>query len=240
MNTYKLRPLYTLLWTLLAFSGMACDTTVKTDEAEIGAAANFLAPLNPDQIFRIDTSRSTVTWIGAKVTGRHNGLIPIREGTITLHNGELRGGKTIFDMANVRSEDRAIDQAGNIKLTNQLRSADFFAVEQHPTASFVITTIAPFDSTERQGTPATEGKTKRMRIKDPNHKVTGNLTITGITHSISFPARIDLEDSVLRARANFNIDRTHWKLTYGTDKSLGNRTIYPSVNIGLDIVAYRQ
>ncbi|MCP2042696.1 YceI family protein [Pontibacter sp. HSC-36F09] len=240
MNTYRLRPFYTLLWTLLAIAGMACDTTVKTDEAEIGAAANFLSPVNPDQTFQIDTSRSTVTWIGAKVTGRHNGLIPIREGTITLHNGELRGGKTVFDMANVRSEDKAIDQAGNLKLTTQLRSDDFFAVEQHPTASFVITTIVPFDSTERQEMPAPAGHAKRMRVKDPNYRITGNLTIKDITKSISFPARIEQEDSVLRAKANFNIDRTHWKLNYGSDKSLGNRTIYPAVNIGLDIVAHRQ
>ncbi|MDO6390476.1 YceI family protein [Pontibacter sp. BT731] len=240
MNTHRLQPLYTLLWALLAIAGTACDTTVKTDEAEIGAAVHFLAPVNPDQVFQIDTAMSTVIWIGAKVTGRHNGLIPIREGSVTLHNGEPRGGKAVFDMANARSDDRSIDGAGNVKLTNHLRSAEFFAVEEHPHASFVITTIAPFDSTERQETPAPDGKTKRMRIQNPNYKVTGNLTIKDITKSISFPARIQLEDSVLRAQANFNIDRTHWKLTYGSDKSLGNRTIYPAVNIGLDIVAYRQ
>ncbi|WP_165820537.1 YceI family protein [Pontibacter virosus] len=240
MNTYKLQPLYALLWTLLAFAGTACDTTVKTDEAEIGAAVRFLAPANPDETFRIDTARSTVTWIGAKVTGRHNGLIPIREGTVTWHSGTPRGGKVVFDMTKARSEDKTIDEAGNTKLTNHLRSADFFAVEQHPISSFVITSIVPYDSTERQEALSHAGNTKQMRIKDPNHKVTGNLTLKDITRSISFPAKIELEDSVLRAKANFNIDRTHWKLTYGSDQSLGNRTIYPAVNIGLDIVAYRQ
>lgn len=240
MNTHKIRPFYTLLWVLLAFAGMACDTTVKTDEAEIGAAVRSLGPVKPDQIFQIDTAKSSVTWIGAKVTGRHNGLIPIKEGTITLHEGEPHGGKAVFDMVNVRSDDKSVDEAGNKKLTNHLRSSDFFDVEQHPIASFVITSVVPFDSTERQDVPAPAGNTKQMRIQDPNHKVTGNLTITGITKSISFPARIELEDSVLRAKANFNIDRTHWKLTYGSDKSLGNRTIYPAVNIGLDIVARRQ
>ncbi|WP_159439841.1 YceI family protein [Pontibacter lucknowensis] len=240
MNTHRLQPLYTLLWAFLAFAGMACDTTVKTDEAEVGAAVRALSPGMPDQIFELDTAKSTVTWIGAKVTGRHNGLIPIREGTITLHDGKPHGGKAVFDMTNVRSDDKSIDEAGNKKLTKHLRSEDFFDVQQHPIASFVITSIVPYDSTERQDALALPDNTKQLRIKNPNHKVTGNLTITGITKSISFPALIELEDSVLRAKANFNIDRTHWKLTYGSDQSLGNRTIYPSVNIGLDIVARRQ
>ena len=240
MNTYRLRPLYTLLCALLAGFGMACDTTVKTDEAEVGAAVRYMAPLNTDQIFQIDTTASSVTWIGAKVTGRHNGLIPIREGTIMLQNGKPHGGTAILDMANIRSEDKSVDEAGNTKLTTHLRSADFFAIDQYPTASFVITSIAPYDMTERQDASATIWNTKQMRIKDPNHRITGNLTIKDITKSISFPAKIELEDTVLRARANFNINRTHWKLNYGSDQSLGNKTIYPAVNIGLDIVAHQQ
>ncbi|PKV66950.1 YceI family protein [Pontibacter ramchanderi] len=240
MNTHSHRLYHTLLWVMLAIAGVACDTTVKTDEAEIGAAINYLAPFNADQTFQIDTAGSSVTWIGAKVTGRHNGLIPVKQGTIMLHNGKLQGGKALLDMTGVRSEDKSIDEAGNLKLTKHLRSADFFDVEQHPVASFEITSVAPYDSTERQEVPAFAGNAREMRVKDPNHKVTGNLTIKGITKSISFPARIEVEDSVLRAKANFNIDRTHWRLSYGSDQSLGNRTIYPAVNIGLDIVANLQ
>ncbi|WP_299705592.1 YceI family protein [uncultured Pontibacter sp.] len=240
MNTYKKYPFYSLLWALLALTGMACDTTIKTDEAEIGAAVRAFSPGIPDQIYKVDTAKSTVTWIGAKVTGRHNGIIEIKEGTITLHNGVAHGGKTVFDMTTVRSEDKSIDEAGNTKLTKHLRSEDFFNVEQHPTATFQITSVVPFDSTERQDAPEPAVNTKKLRIKDPTHKVTGNLTIKGITKSISFPAKITLEDSLLRAKANFNIDRTHWRLTYGADESLGNKTIRPAVNIGLDIVAQRQ
>jgi polyisoprenoid-binding protein YceI len=240
MNAYKKYPLYTLLWALLALTGIACDTTIKTDEAEIGAAVRAFSPGIPDQIYKVDTAKSTVTWIGAKVTGRHNGIIEIKEGMITLRGGKAHGGKTVFDMTTVRSEDKSIDEAGNKKLTKHLHSEDFFDVEQHPAATFQITSVVLFDSTERQDAPEPAANTKQLRIKDPTHKVTGNLTIKGITKSISFPAKITLEDSLLRAKANFNIDRTHWRLTYGADKSLGNKTIYPAVNIGLDIVAQRQ
>lgn len=239
MQTCKTYLFYTY-WVLLALMTLACDTTVKTDEAEVGAAVRSLSPINPDQVFRIDTAKSTLTWIGAKVTGRHYGIIPISEGSITLHKGVPHGGKTRFDMNKVRSTDRSIDEAGNKKLTKHLRSEDFFDVENFPTATFQITSVVPFDSTERQDAPAPAPHTKALRIKDPTHKITGNLTIKGVTKSVSFPAKITLEDNLLRAKANFNIDRTYWRLTYGADQSLGNKTIYPAVNIGLDIVAHNQ
>jgi polyisoprenoid-binding protein YceI len=240
MKNHKLYLLYPLLWALLALTGMACETTVKTDEAQVGAAVGAISTVVPDQVFKIDTSKSTLTWIGAKVTGRHNGVIAIKEGEINLHDGEAHGGKTIFDMTTVRSDDKSIDEAGNKKLTGHLRSKEFFDVEQHPVATFVITSVAPLDSTERQENRATAASAGQLRIKNPTHQITGNLTIKGITKSVSFPALLTVEDSLLRAKANFNIDRTEWKLTYGADKSLGNKTIYPAVNIGLDLVARPQ
>jgi polyisoprenoid-binding protein YceI len=240
MSNYTTYKRYTLLWALLTLSLFACDTTVKTDEAVVGVAVRAFSPGVPDQVFKVDTAKSAVTWIGAKVTGRHNGVIKITEATINLHNGKPNGGKTVFDMTTVRSQDKTIDEAGNKKLTKHLRSEDFFDVDNHPTASFVITSVVPYDSTDRQEVTAPAVNTKQLRIKDPTHKITGNLTIKGITKSISFPAKITLEDSVIRAKANFNIDRTKWKLSYGSDTSLGNKTIYPAVNIGLDLVAHRQ
>jgi polyisoprenoid-binding protein YceI len=215
----------------------SCETTVESDVAEVGAAVQSLSPRTPDQVFKIDTAKSTMTWIGAKVTGRHNGIFKIREGEISLQNGVAHGGTTVLDMAALRSDDKRLDEAGNKKLTKHLRSADFFDVEQHPTATFEITSVVPYDSTAKQETPAT---TKELRVKDPTHKVTGNLTIKGITKSISFPAKITLEDSVLKAKANFNINRADWKLTYGADKSMGNQTIHPQVNVGFDLVARQQ
>jgi len=242
MNRRTYLTLYRILCSLLALAVFACDTTVSSDEAEVGAAVQSLAQIEPDQVFKIDTANSSVTWIGAKVTGRHNGIFKIQEGEVTLHNGQASGGKTILDMTGMRSADKTIDEANNKKLTRHLRSPDFFDVERHPTAIFELTSVTPYEpNTEQEETPsAFASKTRELRIKNPTHRITGNLTIKGITKSVTFPAKITLEDSVLRAKANFNINRTDWNLIYGADKSLGNQTIHPTVNIGLDIVAIRQ
>lgn len=190
----------------------------------------------PTETYAIDTANSEVTWIGSKMTGRHNGLFDIKEGELNMTNGLLTDGNIVLDITRVRATDKAIDEASNKKLTTHLRSADFFDSERYPTAEFELTGIAPYDSTKEQASSPVATYSE-LRVKNPTHRVTGNLTIKGQTKSVSFPARVTLQDSLLRAKANFNLDRTKWGLVYRSDNSLGDKTIYSEVNIGLDIVA---
>ncbi|WP_161889901.1 YceI family protein [Pontibacter russatus] len=233
-------PLFRLLPGLLLLMATACDTTVKTDEAVIAEAVQKKEEPEPTHILMVDTAQSEVTWIGARMTGRHNGVFPIRNGELYMSGELLTGGNFVLDVARTASADKTIDRESNQKLTTHLRSADFFDVEKYPTAQFELVGIARLDSTgdkertaEAREEPALGDE---LRIKDPTHRITGNLTIKGKTKSVSFPARVTI-DSLLRAKANFNIDRTHWGLVYRSDRSLGDKTIYPAVNIGIDLVA---
>lgn len=235
-----LHPLLRLVLSLVLLFTAACDTTVKTDDAVIADAVEKKEEPAPTDIFIVDTAQSEVTWIGAKVTGRHNGVFRIKSGEVYMSNGLLTGGNFIIDMANTVSADKTIDAESNRKLTTHLRSADFFDVEKYPTAAFEMVGIARLDST---GDKARNEKAKvltalgdELRVKNPTHRITGNLTIKGETKSVSFPARVTM-DTLLRAKANFNIDRTKWGLVYRSDRSLGDKTIRPEVNIGIDIVA---
>ncbi len=223
----------------MLFAVTSCDTTVKTDEAIVGDAITTKEPVpDPSHTFVVDTAKSDVTWIGAKMTGRHNGIFKVAEGELYMHEGLITGGRMVLDVAAMHSEDKAIDAKNNEKLTNHLRSADFFDVARYPTAVFELTGMAPFDSTGKS--PQATQKYSEYRIKNPTHRITGNLTIKDQTKSISFPAKVTLQDGTLQAIANFNIDRTKWGLVYRSDNSLGDKTIYPEVNIGLHIVAHQQ
>ncbi|TPE45320.1 YceI family protein [Pontibacter mangrovi] len=231
----KTRRYLTLLLALPLLMLCACDTTVQTDEAEIGEAVVKKTTLTPTDTFALDTAQSKVTWIGAKMTGRHNGLIDIQTGELYMTDSLITGGKVVLSMTTVRSADKTIDEASNKKLTNHLRSDDFFDTERYPTAVFELTGIAPYDSSEAGTSDAVVYS--ELRVQHPSHRITGNLTIRNQTKSVAFPARVTLEDSLLRAKANFNIDRTQWGLVYRSDKSLGDQTIRNEVNIGLDLVA---
>ncbi|QCR23800.1 YceI family protein [Pontibacter sp. SGAir0037] len=243
MNTTKLNLQHRLVLFFIALLTLAsCDTSIKTDKAEIGEAIENLGNAGADSFsvstFKIDTTKSSVTWIGAKVTGRHNGVIPIQSGEILLSEKGMTGGSIIMDIASTRSTDKTIDAASNKKLTTHLRSPDFFDVKSHPTATFDFTSSEPYDSTAANQNNTTRSSSySELRIKNPTHRITGNLTIKGKKKSITFPARVTVEDNTLKAKANFNIDRTQWGLIYRADQTLGNQTIHSDVNIGLDIVA---
>jgi polyisoprenoid-binding protein YceI len=82
------------------------------------------------------------------------------------------------------------------KLTNHLKSADFFDVNQHPKATFASTSIED----------AGDGKVT----------ITGELTLLGTTQSVSFPATVAAEEG-LTINAEFEIDRTQFGMTYGVE-----------------------
>lgn len=220
---------------VLFFSLPACDTTVNTDIAEVGEAIERKDSVEANTFFKVDTAQSEATWIGAKITGQHNGLFHIQEGQLELQDSLLVGGSIIFDMLATRSQDKNLDAKSNNKLTTHLKSTDFFDVTRYPTASFEITSVMPFDSATQKINNAR--KYSELRIMNPTHRLTGNLTIKAETKSVTFPARITMTDGELKAQANFNIDRTQWGLIYRSDQALGNQTVYPEVNIDLDILA---
>ncbi|GAB5407211.1 MAG: hypothetical protein Aurels2KO_54420 [Aureliella sp.] len=82
-------------------------------------------------------------------------------------------------------------------LTSHLKNADFFDVKRYPTAKFVATSIVPGD--------------------DGEVSITGDLTLLGQTHSLTFPAKFS-PDADPMLTASFEIDRTQWGMNYGPDK----------------------
>ena len=58
-----------------------------------------------------------------------------------------------------------------------------------------------------------------------------------VTKNITFPAQIDLDGNILKAKANFDIDRRQWNMNYGNDKTLGDKFISETVNIEMDLQA---
>lgn len=136
----------------------------------------------------IDTARSTINWKAAKVTRAHDGGFKTFAGTITQADGEVTGVDVTIDTRSIWSDTE--------RLTGHLKSDDFFDVEQYPEARFVADQVVVVDSA---------GAT---------HLVTGNLTMHGQTHAITFPATITVQDSAVQVAADFILDRTDWGINY--------------------------
>ncbi len=150
----------------------------------------------------------------------------LKDGSLTAADNTITGGQFTIDMTSVKALDQ--DEEGNTKLVSHLSGEDFFDVQKHPTATFQITSVTP-------GATFANDADSNLH-KDATHTITGNLTLKGVTKSITFPARISVMPSEMTADANFNIDRTQWGIVYKSDKSLGDKIIHPTVNLGIHLV----
>lgn len=202
----------------------SCQDDPKADQATTGEAQ--IVNATTGNTYQADLAQSRVEWTGTKPVGQHRGAMKLKEGSVSVDNGNVTGGKFVIDMQSMELIDE--DTATNRKLGGHLKGDDFFQVDKHPTANFEITGV-------KAGVEQPAGE--ELIMKDATHMVTGNLTLKGITKSITFPAKISVSDNNVTADANFNIDRTQWNIVYGNDKSLGDTFIRPTVNIVLHLVA---
>ncbi len=190
----------------------------------ISATASFATDKNKKAgtTQKVDTQKSTLGWTGRKVTGEHNGKIQIKDGSLVVNNNTITGGEFIIDMGSITVEDIK-DPSSNAKLVNHLKSDDFFSSDKHPTALFKITSVSP--------------------VKNGQATITGDLTIKGITHSISFPATIKANKDQTLAQASFDVDRSKWDIRFGSNSffdNLGNKAIYDNFTLDLNLVAVKK
>lgn len=172
----------------------------------------------------VSTTDSKVNWLGKKVTGQHNGTINILKGEVMVDNGKVTGGKIEIDMKTIKNLDLT-DAESNAKLVGHLSSADFFEVDKYPTSKLEIVKVEEL---------------KDATKPNVNSTVTANLTMKDVTKSIMFPAEIKIENGVLTAKADFDVDRTDWNIKYGSGKffnNLGDKMINDKFNLNISILA---
>lgn len=170
--------------------------------------------------FKIDSAKSSIEWIGKKVTGAHNGTINIADGILTLTNGELTGGQFTIDTTSIKILD-ITDPNTNAQFAGHLASEDFFSSEKYPTATLVITSVS-------------------HRVNTTYH-IAGNLTIRTITHPVEFDAEIGpVQGDTLQASGKLVIDRTKYDMKFRSGnyfKDLGDNLIYNDFTLNIALTA---
>ena len=158
---------------------------------------------------KIDTQKSTISWVGKKVTGQHSGNVKIQEGALVWKDKKLVGGNFTIDMNSIEVTDLKAGQ-GKEKLEGHLKADDFFGTDKFATSELVFTNVI---------------------AKSANvYAVTANLTIKGITKPVMF----DITVTKSSATTSFDIDRTKYDIKYKSKSffdSLGDNVIYDEFNI---------
>ncbi len=168
--------------------------------------------------WNIDTSHADVQFSAkhmmvTTVRGKFSGVT----GTLTLdeENPAASGGTISLQAATVNSGFEARD--------NHLKSADFFDVEQYPEITFAATKVEPVGGTD--------------------YRVTGDLTIKGVTK----PAIFDVEflgtyqGFTPARRAGFHartkIAREDWGLTWNMALESGAWLVGKEITLEIDLAA---
>ena len=179
--------------------------------------------------YKVNTEYSTVNWTGFKIGGQHTGVLKLKEGTLNFEEGKLSGGQFIVDMATLTCTDLE-DAEQNKKLVGHLKSADFFNIEEHPTAKYVITKTIPYGSEEMKE----QGYTK------DTYKLVGEMTIKGITKPFKTQVEIYNYDTSISAVGRITVDRSDFDVRYGSGSffdDLGDKIIYDDIQLDLNISA---
>ena len=182
---------------------VACDNPAdKTTDATVGDAKEKKLESGPDGSVKWTfTENSYIEFTGSKVNGSTQvGRFTKLSGHFTIKDGEPVGNdhKVEIDMDAITTEHE--------KLTSHLKNDDFFDVPNHPTSLFDVTEI--------------------KKDSDGTYTVTGNLTMRGKTHSVSFPAKVSQEGDTASITAKFDIPRYQWGIHFkGAGENLLNEEV---------------
>lgn len=141
---------------LFACGGGNTETKVEEVEEVKGTSGTFA----------VNSGESTVKWAGSMLAVGgvslygHDGTVQVSEGTVGMEDGAITNGVIAIDMTSIAPMDENYSpEEGRSKddLVGHLSSGDFFAVDSFPSATFEV-------------------------VKHEGDKITGNLTVRGITN----------------------------------------------------------
>ncbi|OCB78753.1 YceI family protein [Flavobacterium crassostreae] len=142
------------------------------------------------QTKKIDIQKSTISWVGKKVTGEHSGTVAFKDGTLLFRQNKLVGGTFTVAMQTLTATDLSGEYQQ--KLNTHLKSKDFFGTDTFPTAVLVF---------------------KRIKTKAKNlYTIAADLTIKGITNPVTF----DLLVQPTTASTTLVVDRTKYDIKYNS------------------------
>ena len=206
MKTIKITALLSFL--LLSFQMFACKTCGCSSKKNTHNHSEN--SINKD----IDISKSSVKWLGEKVTGSHEGTISIKEGHLHFDNNTFAGGNIVIDMSTIECTDLVGEPKSSIEA--HLSSDDFFGINKFPTANLEIVSA------------------EKIKYSKNKYKVSAILEIKNIKNNIELDVVIDNGSAIV----DLVIDRTQYNVRYGSGSffdNLGDKMIYDDFKLSVSL-----
>jgi polyisoprenoid-binding protein YceI len=138
--------------------------------------------------YALTGTNTKITFVGEKKGGKHDGGFKALTGSATINDVDITTLKIALEI-DMNSTYTDVE-----KLTDHLKSPDFFEVKANPKSKFESTKIVK---------------------SGDGYTVTGKLTLRGKTKEISFPAKIEATGTGLTLASSFTINRHDYGVAYG-------------------------
>jgi len=158
---------------------------------------------------KVIKEKSSIKFVGAKVTRDHTGEFKNFDGSIDYAGGQPQQISFTIDLNSIETDTP--------DLTKHLKTPDFFDVAKYPTATFTSTGLEPAAA----GAPA--GTTHMLR---------GTLDLHGMQKEVVVPVKAEQTAEGVRATSDFTINRHDWGISY---KGMADDLIKDNVLIKLDL-----
>lgn len=172
---------------------------------------------------KLDTERSFIKWKSGTAVKEYTGTLHFNGGMAITYGSRLSAGSFVVNMESIAVEGIE-DPAEKQKILDIIKSNDMFDVDNHKDATFIIKSSDPIYS---------KGDTRF------NNRISGKMTIKGISETIAMPGLLLLTDSLNTFKGSVSIDRTKFDMKYKSGsffEDLGDELIKD--NISLDIEVY--
>lgn len=181
----------------------------EVSDSSATAAASTTSPVATGVTSNVIKEKSSIKFVGAKVTRDHKGEFKTFDGWIEYVAGKPTKISFDIDLNSIETDTE--------NLTKHLKTPDFFDVAKYPKATFVSTSLTEAPA----GAPG--GAT---------HQLTGKLNLHGVEKDVSIPVKAEQSAEGVHATSEFTINRHDWGISY---KGMADDLIKDEVLMKLDL-----
>lgn len=205
-----------ILSAFIVTSLFSCSNNEKPVDSKIDTHKNIQEVGDNSQI---NLEHSVVYWKGSKaIGGGHMGTVKFSDGEFNFKDNQFENGSFTIDMNSMTCSDIK-DEDSNADLIAHLKSNDFFAVNDFPTAKVDLYKIEA--------------------ITDGSYKCVANIQIKEVVKKMEVGLLTQQKDSKHVLVGKLSIDRTEFGVVYNSSnffKSLGDKVINDEIQLKFEII----
>lgn len=182
------------------------------------------------EVLPVDTAASVVNWKAFHKGGMAPrwGTLNIKSGDLSIEGGQLAAGSFVIDMNSIKVDPASVTEKDKkpADLEAHLKNPDFFDTAKNPTSDFKITSVTDLKNASADA------------VAGANKTVSGNLTLSGKTMNVMFPAKVDVTENSASIQAKFTVNRADWGIKFGTSEAdPAEWMISKDIEIAVDVKA---